>query len=113
MEVILTYESKRDIILQKIFESTNLKRTDIIILYLLKTNVDSKITLKKIREILFYIPPAEISMSLTKLHKKNYLAKTRASYDERTLIIDNIDFEKISYSIDICDDIIKSQLSIN
>ncbi|MEB7408312.1 transcriptional regulator, SarA/Rot family [Mammaliicoccus sciuri] len=113
MEAILHYEGKREIILQKIFEYTNLNRTDIIILYLLKTNVDSNISLKKIREMLFYIPPVEISTSLTKLHERNFLAKTRPSYDERTLIIDNIDFEKISNIIDICNNIIKSQLPMN
>lgn len=111
MENILNYESKRNIIYQKIFESTNLKRSDIHILYFLQANKKNEISLKAINEILSYIPPAEVSTSISKLYKKGYLNKTRPPYDERTLIINEIDYDKIAYTIELCKNIFKSQIS--
>ncbi|MEB7784181.1 transcriptional regulator, SarA/Rot family [Mammaliicoccus sciuri] len=101
MEDFIKYELNRKLYINKIENSFDINREELLILSIIKEINTDKIYLS---ELLYHINKYNLyyTKHLKSLRKKNYFTKKRLPEDERSVIIQDINYEKIE---DLFDDI--------
>ncbi|MBF0841051.1 MarR family transcriptional regulator [Staphylococcus lentus] len=107
MREIVYYELFKKDILKTIYREKKLKRMDILTLFYLSEIDEEEVYVRKLRDLMFNPPSSEITNSLKTLEHFGLLKKVRDPFDERALILKNIQLNKIHEILSYCSKVIQ------
>jgi len=110
MKQIIYYELFKKDILKTIYNEKKLKRMDILTLFYLSEIDEEEVYVRKLRDIMFDQPSSEITNSLKTLEHFGLLKKARDPFDERALILKDIQLSKIDEILDYCEKIVQHHI---